>query len=111
MIMICQLLNRLSYEQYFAKLLSGKLYFSLRETLKLITSAFSKRFTQKAGKAEDMLRGIVSGGTLFSELGFYYMGPIDGHDVQNLVQIFENVKKSNYNGPILVHAITQKGKV
>ena len=96
--------------KYFAKLLSGKLYFSLRETLKLITSAFSKRFTQKAGKAEDILRGIVSGGTLFSELGFYYKGPIDGHDVQNLVQIFENVKKSNYNGPILVHAITQKGK-
>ena len=96
--------------KYFAKLLSGKLYFSLRETLKLITSAFSKRFTQKAGKAEDILRGIVSGGTLFSELGFYYIGPIDGHDVQNLVQIFENVKKSNYNGPILVHAITQKGK-
>ena len=47
---------------------------------------------------------------MFSELGFYYIGPIDGHDVQNLVQIFENVKKSNYNGPILVHAITQKGK-
>ncbi|OUW73553.1 MAG: 1-deoxy-D-xylulose-5-phosphate synthase [Pelagibacteraceae bacterium TMED216] len=96
--------------KYFAKLLSGKLYFSLRETFKLITSAFSKRFTQKAGKAEDILRGIVSGGTLFSELGFYYIGPIDGHDVQNLVKIFENVKNSNYNGPILVHTITQKGK-
>ena len=77
---------------YLAKLLSGKLYFSFRETLKMIISAFSKRFSQKAGKAEDMLRNIVTGGTLFSELGFYYVGPIDGHDVENLVQIFENVK-------------------
>ena len=79
--------------KYLAKLLSGKLYFSLRETIKLITSAFSKRFSKGASKAEDILRGIVTGGTLFSELGFYYIGPVDGHDVDNLVQIFENVKK------------------
>jgi 1-deoxy-D-xylulose-5-phosphate synthase len=96
--------------KYLAKLLSGKLYFSLRETIKLIMSAFSKRFSQKAGKAEDILRGIVTGGTLFSELGFYYIGPIDGHDVNYLVEILENVKNSNHNGPILIHAITQKGK-
>ena len=96
--------------KYLAKLLSGKIYFSLRETIKLITSAFSKRFSQKAGKAEDILRGIVTGGTLFSELGFYYIGPIDGHDVDYLVKILENVKNSNHNGPILIHAITQKGK-
>ena len=96
--------------KYLAKLLSGKLYFSLRETLKMIISSFSKRFKQKAGKAEDLLRNIVTGGTLFSELGFYYVGPIDGHDVENLVQIFENVKKSNHQGPILIHVRTQKGK-
>ena len=96
--------------KYLAKLLSGKLYFSLRETIKLITSAFSKRFSQKAGKAEDILRSIVSGGTLFSELGFYYVGPIDGHDVNNLVSVLENVKNSNHEGPILIHAITKKGK-
>ena len=96
--------------RYLAKLLSGKLYFSLRETLKMIISSFSKRFSQKAGKAEDMLRNIVTGGTLFSELGFYYVGPIDGHDVENLVQIFENVKNSNHNGPVLIHVRTQKGK-
>ena len=95
---------------YLAKLLSGKLYFSLRETIKMVISAFSKRFSQKAGKAEDMLRNIVTGGTLFSELGFYYVGPIDGHDVENLVQIFENVKNSNHEGPILIHIRTQKGK-
>jgi 1-deoxy-D-xylulose-5-phosphate synthase len=96
--------------KYLAKLLSGKIYFSLRETIKLIISAFSKRFSQKAGKAEDILRGIVTGGTLFSELGFYYIGPVDGHDVKNLVTIFENVKKSNHQGPILIHTITKKGK-
>ena len=95
---------------YLAKLLSGKLYFSLRETIKMVISAFSKRFSQKAGKAEDMLRNIVTGGTLFSELGFYYVGPVDGHDVENLVQIFENVKNSNHEGPILIHVRTQKGK-
>ncbi len=95
---------------YLAKLLSGKLYFSFRETVKMVISSFSKRFSQKAGKAEDMLRNIVTGGTLFSELGFYYVGPVDGHDVENLVQIFENVKNSNHEGPILIHVRTQKGK-
>ena len=95
---------------YLAKLLSGKLYFSLRETVKMVISSFSKRFSQKAGKAEDLLRNVVTGGTLFSELGFYYVGPIDGHDVENLVQIFENVKKSDHQGPILIHVRTQKGK-
>ncbi len=96
--------------KYLAKLLSGKLYFSLRETIKMVISAFSKRFSQKAAKAEDLLRGIVTGGTLFSELGFYYIGPVDGHDVDNLVQILENAKNSNHQGPILIHVRTQKGK-
>ena len=95
---------------YLAKLLSGKLYFNFRETIKMVISSFSKRFSQKAGKAEDLLRNIVTGGTLFSELGFYYVGPVDGHDVDNLVQIFENVKNSNHQGPVLVHVRTQKGK-
>ena len=57
-----------------------------------------------------MLRSMVTGGTLFNELGFYYIGPIDGHDVNNLVTILENVKNSKYDGPILIHTITQKGK-
>ena len=96
--------------KYLTKLLSGKIYFSLRETIKLIISAFSKRFSEKAGKAEDILRGLVTGGTLFSELGFYYIGPVDGHDVNNLTTIFENVKNSKYEGPILIHTITKKGK-
>ncbi len=96
--------------KYLARLLSGKIYFNFRETIKLILSAFSKRFSKTAGKAEDILRGFVTGGTLFSQLGFYYIGPIDGHDVNNLVTILENVKNSKHEGPILIHAITQKGK-
>ena len=96
--------------KYLAKLLSGKIYFSLRETIKLILSSFSRRFSKSAGKAEDMLRSFVTGGTLFNQLGFYYIGPIDGHDVNNLVSIFENVKNSKHDGPILIHAVTKKGK-
>ena len=96
--------------KYLARLLSGKIYFSLRETIKLILSAFSRRFSKSAGKAEDLLRSAVTGGTLFSQLGFYYIGPIDGHDVNNLVTILENAKNSNHQGPILIHAITKKGK-
>ena len=96
--------------KYLARLLSGKIYFSLRKTIKLILSAFSKKFLKTAGKAEDMLRNVVTGGTLFNELGFYYLGPIDGHDVNNLVTILENVKNSKYDGPVLIHAITKKGK-
>ena len=95
---------------YLAKLLSGKLYFSLRETIKMIFSSFSKRFSQQAGKAEDLLRNIVTGGTLFSELGFYYVGPVDGHDVDNLVQILENVKNSNHQGPVLFMLELKKEK-
>jgi len=96
--------------KYLAKLLSGKTYFSLRETVKMVTSAFSKRFAEKTAKAEDVIRGLVTGGTLFSELGFYYIGPIDGHDVNNLISILENVKNSKHQGPVLIHAMTKKGK-
>jgi len=95
---------------YLARLLSGKTYFSFREILKWIASIFSKRIKDKAGKAEAFIRDIVSGGTLFNELGFYYVGPIDGHNLDSLIPILNNVKNSKYNGPILVHAITKKGK-
>ena len=95
---------------YLARLLSGKIYFSLRETFKLITPAFSKRFSAKAGKAEDFLRSVVTGGTMFSSLGFYYVGPIDGHDLDVLLPILKNAKYSKHNGPIMIHVKTQKGK-
>ncbi len=95
---------------YLAKLLSGKIYFSLRETLKLIVSAFSKRFSAKAGKAEDFLRSAFTGGTLFNSLGFYYIGPIDGHDLDVLLPILKNARESKYEGPIMIHVKTQKGR-
>jgi 1-deoxy-D-xylulose-5-phosphate synthase len=95
---------------YLARLLSGRTYFNFRETVKSITSVFSKRFKDKAGKAEEFIRDIVSGGTLFNELGFYYVGPIDGHNLDNLIPVLNNVKNSKYDGPILIHAITKKGK-
>ncbi len=95
---------------YLAKLLSGKLYFSLRETIKLIISSFSKRFSAKAGKAEDFLRTAVTGGTLFSSLGFYYIGPIDGHDLEALIPVLKNAKESKHEGPIMIHIKTKKGK-
>ncbi len=95
---------------YLAKLFSGKIYFSFRETIKLITSAFSKRFSAKAGKAEDLFRSVVTGGTLFSSLGFYYIGPIDGHDLNSLIPILKNARDSKYEGPILIHIKTKKGK-
>tara|TARA_Y100000590_G_scaffold466608_1_gene642618 strand:+ start:3064 stop:4983 length:1920 start_codon:yes stop_codon:yes gene_type:complete len=95
---------------YLARLLSGKTYFNLRETAKLVTSIFSKRFRDKAGKAEEYIRDIVSGGTLFNELGFYYVGPIDGHNFDAMIPVLNNVKDSKYNGPILIHLVTKKGK-
>ena len=95
---------------YLAKLLSGKVYFSLRETFKLIASAFSKRFSAKAGKAEDFLRSAVTGGTLFNSLGFYYVGPIDGHDLDVLLPILKNARDAKHEGPIMIHVKTQKGK-
>ena len=95
---------------YLAKILSGKIYFSLRETIKLIISAFSKRFSDKAKRAEDLLRSAVTGGTLFNSLGFYYVGPIDGYDLDNLILVMQNAKKLNHEGPIMIHIKTEKGK-
>jgi len=95
---------------YLARLLSGRIYFSFRETIKSIMSSFSKRFSKKAGKAEEFIKGMVTGGTLFSELGFYYVGPINGHDLDALVSVLNNIKKSSFNGPIMLHVVTKKGK-
>jgi len=95
---------------YLAKILSGKIYFSFRERVKLIISAFSKRFSSKAGKAEDFLRSAVTGGTLFNSMGFYYIGPIDGHDIDALVSVLKNAKEVNHDGPIMIHVKTKKGK-
>tara|TARA_B110000196_G_scaffold313113_2_gene319307 strand:+ start:466 stop:2379 length:1914 start_codon:yes stop_codon:yes gene_type:complete len=95
---------------YLAKLLTAKIYFSLREVLKFIISTFSKKFSAKAGRAEDFFRAAVTGGTFFNSLGFNYVGPIDGHDLVTLLPILKNAKNSKQKCPIMIHIKTQKGK-
>ena len=96
--------------KYLAKILSGKVYFGFRETIKFIISTFSKRFSKKAGKAEDFLRSAVTGGALFNSMGFYYIGPIDGHNIDALVSVLKNAKEINLDVPIMIHVKTEKGK-
>ena len=94
---------------YLARLVSGQTYRSIRETAKQLSHKLPKFFQDKARKTEEFARGYWLGGTMFEELGFYYVGPIDGHDLDALLPILRNVRDSE-QGPILVHVITEKGK-
>ncbi len=94
---------------YLARLVSGKTYLSFRETAKQLAALLPKFFHDKARKTEEYARGFWTGGTLFEELGFYYVGPIDGHNLEHLLPVLRNVRDAGV-GPILVHAITRKGK-
>ncbi|MDB5591459.1 1-deoxy-D-xylulose-5-phosphate synthase [Enterovirga sp.] len=94
---------------YLARLVSGKTYRSLREVAKHLAEKLPKFLHDKALKAEEYARGFVTGGTLFEELGFYYVGPIDGHNLDHLLPVLKNVRDAT-SGPILVHVVTQKGK-
>ena len=95
---------------YLSRLLSSQSYLSIREAMKQIASYFPKPLKTAARKAEEYTRGMVAGGTLFEELGFYYVGPIDGHKVEHLVPVLKNIRDSKTPGPFLIHAVTQKGK-
>jgi 1-deoxy-D-xylulose-5-phosphate synthase len=94
---------------YLARLISGKTYRTLRDIGKQLARHLPKFFEEKAGRAEEFARGFWTGGTLFEELGFYYVGPIDGHNLDHLLPVLRNVRDSEA-GPILVHVVTQKGK-
>jgi len=94
---------------YLARLISGRTYTSLREIGKQIARRMPKRIEEKAMRVEEYARGFLTGGTLFEELGFYYVGPIDGHNLDHLVPVLRNVRDAE-NGPILIHVVTQKGK-
>src|SRR5215467_5238026 len=94
---------------YLARLLSSETYRSLREIGKQVTKHLPKVIQDKAALAEELARGFVTGGTMFEELGFYYVGPIDGHNFDHLLPVLKNVRDAR-NGPILVHVVTQKGK-
>ncbi|MBL4600691.1 MAG: 1-deoxy-D-xylulose-5-phosphate synthase [Rhizobiaceae bacterium] len=94
---------------YLARLVSGKTYLSIRETAKQIAEKLPRFLHEKARRTEEFARGFWSGGTLFDELGFYYVGPIDGHDFDHLLPVLRNARDAGI-GPILVHVITKKGK-
>src|SRR5438309_4129798 len=94
---------------YLSRLISGRTYTSLREIGKQIAKRMPKMVEEKALRVEEYARGFLTGGTLFEELGFYYVGPIDGHNLEHLVPVLRNVRDAE-NGPILVHVVTQKGK-
>lgn len=95
---------------YLSRLISSKSYRSLRQIAKDMAHKFPKSFEEAARRAEEHARGFVTGGTLFEELGFYYIGPIDGHNIDHLLPVLKNVRDSKQNVPVLVHVVTQKGK-
>ncbi|MCP4185844.1 MAG: 1-deoxy-D-xylulose-5-phosphate synthase [Hyphomicrobiales bacterium] len=94
---------------YLARLVSGKTYLSIRETAKQIAEHLPRFIHDKARKTEEYARGFLAGGTLFEELGFYYIGPVDGHNLEHLLPVLRNARDAGV-GPILVHAVTRKGK-
>ena len=94
---------------YLARMVSSSEYLGLRSLASKVTRKFSRRVHKALDKAEEYTRGMVTGGTLFEELGFYYVGPIDGHNLDHLIPVLENVRDSD-QGPVLIHVVTQKGK-
>jgi 1-deoxy-D-xylulose-5-phosphate synthase len=95
---------------YLARRVSGKAYHRVRKVIRQIAKRMpTKMLEQRALAMEEYARGLVTGGTLFDELGFFYVGPIDGHNIDHLLPVLKNVRDMK-NGPILVHVVTQKGK-
>jgi 1-deoxy-D-xylulose-5-phosphate synthase len=94
---------------YLARAISGRAYLSLRDLSKQLTRRLPRGLRRKAASAEAFARGFFTGGTLFDELGFYYVGPIDGHNLNHLLPVLKNVRDTKH-GPILVHVVTQKGR-
>ncbi len=94
---------------YLSRLLSGKTFQSARTLAKQMAKKFPKRFQSVAAKAEEYMRGMVTGGTLFEELGFFYVGPVDGHNLDHLLPVLRNLNQSNWDGPVFLHVVTKKG--
>jgi 1-deoxy-D-xylulose-5-phosphate synthase len=95
---------------YLSWLVSSRPYLSIRDIAKQLAKRFPRRFQEMARRADEYARGIVLGGTLFEELGFYYVGPVDGHNIETLVPILQNIRDADQLGPILMHVVTEKGK-
>ena len=94
---------------YLARLVSGRTYRSVRHTVKKLAKLLPPFLEQRAVAIEEYARGLVTGGTLFDELGFFHVGPIDGHNIDHLLPVLKNVRDAK-NGPFLVHIVTKKGK-
>jgi len=94
---------------YLSRIVSSREFLSLREVMKRIARRLPRPFHNAARKTDEFARGMTMGGTLFEELGFYYVGPIDGHNLDHLIPVLENVRDAA-EGPILVHVVTKKGK-
>ena len=94
---------------YLARMVSSSEYLGLRSLASKVARKMSRRVHSTLDKAEEYARGLVTGGTMFEELGFYYVGPIDGHNLDHLIPVLENVRDSD-QGPVLIHVVTQKGK-
>ncbi len=95
---------------YLSRLISSRGYRSIRHLTRVIADKFPRPLRKAAERAEEYARGLLTGGTLFEELGFYYVGPIDGHNLDHLIPVLKNVRDDKEGGPILVHVVTQKGK-
>ncbi len=95
---------------YLSRLLSSRSYMSMRKAARHLTEMISRRLTEKTELAEEYARGMLTGGTMFEELGFYYVGPLDGHNLEHLLPVLRNVRDSEETGPVLIHVRTQKGK-
>ena len=94
---------------YLSRLLSGKTFQSARSLAKHMAKKFPKSFQNMAAKAEEYMRGMVTGGTLFEELGFFYLGPVDGHNLDHLLPVLRNLQNSKWDGPVFLHVVTKKG--
>ncbi len=94
---------------YLSRLISSHSYRTMRHVAKVITSKFPGPLARAAANAEKYMRGMVTGGTLFEELGFYYVGPVDGHNLDHLLPVLKNVRDEKKSGPVLVHVVTKKG--
>ena len=95
---------------YLSRLIASKSYRGLREAMKQMASRFPKPLETAARRAEEYARGMVTGGTLFEELGFLYIGPVDGHDISHLVPILKSLRDRPEAGPVLLHVVTEKGR-
>ncbi len=94
---------------YLSRLISSKPYRNLRDLARQVAERFPRTLENTARRAEEYARGMVTGGTLFEELGFFYVGPVDGHNLEHLLPVLKNLRDSDKPGPVLLHVVTEKG--